>query len=179
MHKLTKQALLTATLVTLTLGGLTVTGTTSASAAYAPRDTVPTALRGNWYAYNAKAKKYQHIKLTAKTYQFSVDHSKKSANWNFPYLKKGFTQSPTFKIKATGGKAFTMMSGNHGWTSFLAHNYTVSPDYQVTSLKFNGKKQKVLLAYIPTAGNQESALVYSHHKTHTQKVVHVKSSNLY
>ncbi|WP_367295419.1 hypothetical protein [Levilactobacillus yonginensis] len=173
-----------ALLVGLTVGGVTVSTSTTASASSGFRTwpkvhKVPSALKGNWYAYNKKAKKYQHVKISKSTYQFSADKVGKLEYYGFPYLHKGFKQTQVFKIKGNYEKAFSMSKMKNGWTSFVTARYVIASDYKVKTMKFNGKKQKVLLQYTKVPSSSKTALVYSHHKTHVRKTIKVKPSSIY
>jgi len=173
-----KLILSAALLVGLTVGGVTASTSTSASASTKIHK-VPSALKGNWYAYNKTAKKYQHVKISKSTYQFSADNVGRFEYYGIPYLHKGFKQTQVFKSTGKYEKTFQLFQKNNGWTSFVTARYVNAVNYKVKTMKFNGKKQKVLLQYTDVPSSTSTALVYSHHKTHVRKTITVKPSTVY
>lgn len=175
-----KLILSAALLVGLGIGGVTVSTGTSASASTLTKiHKVPSALTGNWYAYNKTAKKYQHVKISKSAYQFSADNVGKLEYYGVPYLHKGFKQTQVFKFKGNYEKGFRLFQMKNGWTSFVTARYLSATNYKVKTMKFNGKKQKVLLQYTNVPSSSKTALVYSHHKTHVRKTVTVKPATVY
>lgn len=161
MNKIAKSlALLGLTLIT----GATISTFNTTEADASTLKSLPTSLRGNWYAYNKHYKKYQFLNFSKTKFKTDFGNTPNTYLWhmNSQAFTTKFHLSKAFSLgKLVNRTKFVALKEPKGWTGISGQQIAVS--YKVTNMKLAGKKQKVLLEYIaiPGSNNVNKVLAYT------------------